>query len=155
MALRGAQLICAVVLIGVATHYVKDSDTSIGHRSRFIFTDVAAALSAFFAFIWILPFSSNHMNWSIDLFIALGLAGASGWLIYRSEDQCGKATTSDVGIVTKFRDEHASDCTKWRALYIFAVVSTALWILSAVIGYFWVKKHTVKARSKTKTKGRH
>lgn len=83
MALRIAQLICAVIIIAIASEYMaglKDQDA--GHLSRFIFTDVVAAISLFLAFIWLIPFSSNHMNWHLDYILVLLSGAAAGWLIY-------------------------------------------------------------------------
>ncbi|EQL03704.1 hypothetical protein G6O67_005391 [Ophiocordyceps sinensis] len=147
MALRIAQLICAVIIIAIASEYMaglKDQDA--GHLSRFIFTDVVAAISLFLAFIWLIPFSSNHMNWHLDYILVLLSGAAAGWLIYSSERDCGKAKLSDSQAVSKGLEEGASVCDKWRALYVSAIISGALWLLSAGVGFFWVKKHIRTAK---------
>lgn len=85
-AIRAAQLICAVVIVGVAGQYIADpipdKKGDLGHLSRFIFAIVFGTLSAIFAIIWLIPFSSNHMNWKFDGVLALPLAAAGGWLVY-------------------------------------------------------------------------
>ncbi|KPM46258.1 hypothetical protein AK830_g266 [Neonectria ditissima] len=159
MSLRAAELICAAIIIGIASDYIKQSDENLGHLSRFIFTDVAAALAIFFAFIWLIPFSSNYTNWYIDFFIASALAGATGWLVYSSEDSCGKVSLSDIQEAGDAGDDDANICTKWKALYVLSAASVILWIISATVGFFWVRKHrsTVKTKTsqpKTKTKSR-
>ncbi|EFZ00746.1 membrane-associating domain protein [Metarhizium robertsii] len=147
MALRIAQLICAVIMVGVASYYIRGLESEgLGHISRFIFTDVVAVISAFFAFIWLIPFSSNYMNWYIDGIMCVLLAAAFGWQISYTQRECGKATLSDFEQASEGLDEDASTCAKWRALYVFAVISAALWLVSAAVGFFWVKKHVRTAK---------
>ncbi|KAF4455107.1 integral membrane [Fusarium albosuccineum] len=143
VALRISQLICAIIMVGIASDYIaKNKEQDLGHLSRFIFTLVVSAFCAFFAFIWLIPFSSNYMNWYIDGIACLFLGGDSGWLIYYSAKKCGEASSSDVGVaVDKFDDDNALPCEKWKALYVFAIISAALWLISAGVGFFWVKKN--------------
>lgn len=83
--LRIAQIICAISIIGIASNYIATHKSrSLGHLSRFIFADVVAVISTFFAVIWLIPFSSNYMNWYIDALLGVFSAAMAGWLVYVS-----------------------------------------------------------------------
>ncbi|KAH7121530.1 integral membrane protein [Dactylonectria macrodidyma] len=162
IAIRAAQLICAVVIVGVAGQYIADPVAErkgdLGHLSRFIFTIVFGTLSAFLAAIWLIPFSSNHMNWKFDAILALPLAAGGGWLAYCSIDTCGNPAFSDSSDAVKNINVSDDDdqllkpgssvCTKWRVLYVFSFAAAVLWMISAAVGFFWVKKHFVKPKPK-------
>ncbi|CAG7561101.1 unnamed protein product [Fusarium equiseti] len=149
--LRIAQLICGVVMVGIAGDYIATHKSrDLGHLSRFIYTVAVAAVSAFFAVIWLIPFSSNHLNYYIDAILGILSAGMAGWLIYSSETQCGKADVRDVETLPKYDDKDADWCTKWKALYVFAIISAFAWTVSALVGYCWLRK--IKKASKAKYK---
>ncbi|RBR25227.1 uncharacterized protein FIESC28_01962 [Fusarium coffeatum] len=142
------QIICAISIIGIASNYIATHKSrSLGHLSRFIFADVVAVISTFFAVIWLIPFSSNYMNWYIDALLGVFSAAMAGWLVYSSEKLCGEINRHDAKAVLDFDDVGATWCTKWKALYVFAIISVALWIISAAVGYFWVKKNMKAAKS--------
>lgn len=164
--LRIAQIICAISIIGVASNYIATHKSrSLGHLSRFIFADVVAVVSTFFAVIWLIPFSSNYMNWYIDALLGVFSAAMAGWLVYvsyfrltmsfnstliivqSSEKLCGEINRHDAKAVLDFDDDGATWCTKWKALYVFAIISVALWVISAAVGYFLVKKNMKAAKS--------
>ena len=83
--LRITQVICSISIIGIASNYIATyKSRSLGHLSRFIFADVVAGVSTFFAIIWLIPFSSNYMNWYIDAMLGVFSAALAGWLVYVS-----------------------------------------------------------------------
>ncbi|KAM0213596.1 hypothetical protein ACHAQD_009249 [Fusarium lateritium] len=155
--LRIAQLICAVTIAGIAGEYIATNKSrDIGHLSRFIYAVAVAALSALFAVIWLIPFSSNYMNCHIDAILGILSGAMAGWLIYSSETQCGKAKVQDVGAVSEYRNKGAGQCIKWKALYVFAIISAVAWIVSALVGYCWIRKNkkATKVKYKPVTGGR-
>ncbi|KAF9766409.1 hypothetical protein IL306_001195 [Fusarium sp. DS 682] len=155
--LRIAQLICAVIIVGIASDYIAAHQSrGLGHLSRFIFTVAVAVVSAFFAFIWLIPFSSNYMNCHIDAIMAIFSGAMAGWLIYSSEKQCGEFEMADVKATQKWDDNTADLCTKWKALYVFTLIAAVSWLISAAVGYFWLRKNkkAVKAQYKPATGGR-
>ncbi|KAH6871439.1 integral membrane protein [Thelonectria olida] len=154
MTLRVLQLVGAAIVIGLASKYIATDGEDTEFRVRFIVTDIVAAISAFFSFIWLLPFSSNHMNYWVDGVIGIGFAGVSAWLVYMTQKVCGKARLADFERIKAAAHDGASFCDKWKALYVFSLICTVLWLSTALIGCFWVKKNTFKPKAMRKNRRR-
>lgn len=85
MVLRAFQLVGAVVVISLASKYISSGEgENTEYHSRFIIAVVVSVVSAFFGFIWLLPFSSNHMNYYIDGFLAVANAAVTAWIMWVS-----------------------------------------------------------------------
>ncbi|KYK60335.1 integral membrane protein [Drechmeria coniospora] len=128
MALRATELVFAAIVAGVTGHYLHQSDASSWDLSRFIYTEVVAAIAMFLSLIWLFPFSSTFIHWPMDLI----LVGTS----------CGAVFYwGDVSL-------RGDECGRFKADIAFAFLSALLWLVSALVGILWVRKQDRRAAAR-------
>ena len=79
--LRLGELAFAAIVAGVTGHFLHESNASSWSLGRLIYTEVVAALSLFFALIWLIPFSATFVHWPIDLVLSLCWWAVFGLLV--------------------------------------------------------------------------
>ncbi|KAL7937041.1 membrane-associating domain-containing protein [Trichoderma chlorosporum] len=133
--LRAAELVFATIVAGVTgQHLHQYRHASDWSQGRFIYTEVVAALSMFFALIWLVPFSWAFVHWPVDLILSLAWWASFGLLVNMLGDSCGYVFNwSNVHPV------HGDQCGKFKADIAFAFLSALLWLVSALLGIFWVR----------------
>ncbi|GJN70818.1 hypothetical protein PLICBS_004878 [Purpureocillium lilacinum] len=134
MVLRAVELAFAAIVAGVTGEYLHKSNASSWDLGRFIYTEVVAALSIFFALIWLVPFSSTFIHWPVDLFMSVLWWASFGLLVDLVGSSCGAVFNWDN--VSPRGDQ----CGKFKADIAFAFLSAVLWLVSALIGLFWVRR---------------
>ncbi|CCC08852.1 hypothetical protein SMACR_08339 [Sordaria macrospora] len=136
--LRLAELAFATIvaaLNGRFLHAVRG--TSTWDLGRHIYTEVVAGLSILFAIIWLFPFSSSFIHWPMDLVISIMWFVSFGLLVNWLNGACGYVFDWDnVGF------GGAGSCGEWKATVAFAFLSAICWLVSALVGLYWVRRHT-------------
>lgn len=73
--LRAAELAFAAIVAGINGSYLHDMDRpglkDSWPLARFIYAEVVAALSIFFALIWLLPWSGAFAHYPFDFFVSV------------------------------------------------------------------------------------
>jgi Membrane-associating domain len=70
--LRLAELAFAAIVAGITGDYLhQNQGASSWDLGRWIYTEVVAGLSIFFAIIWLFPFASSFIHWPTDLLISI------------------------------------------------------------------------------------
>ncbi|KAJ9154692.1 hypothetical protein NKR19_g4474 [Coniochaeta hoffmannii] len=141
MILRLAELVFAAIVLGITSHYLHLSKgVSAWHLGRFIYTDVVAALSVILAIIWLFPFSGSFIHWPADLIISIAWFVSFGLLVRWLNGSCGYVFNwSGAGF--------DGGCSEWKADLAFTFLSAICWLVSALLGLYWVHKHTRTART--------
>ncbi|ORY68790.1 marvel domain-containing protein [Pseudomassariella vexata] len=145
MVLRVAELVFACIVAGVNGAYLHAvENTSSWDQARFIFAEVVAGLSILLAIIWLFPFSGSFVHWPVDLVISICWFVAFGLIVRLLDGACGSAFDWE-GI--KFRG--VSQCGNWKAIIAFSFLSAICWLVSAIIGFMWVRDHDRTYRRRT------
>ncbi|KAH6899933.1 integral membrane protein [Thelonectria olida] len=139
MGLRAAELVFAAIVAGVTGDYLHHTNASSWNLGRFIYTEVVAGLSIFLALIWLIPFSSTFIHWPMDIFMSILWWVVFGLLVDLIGGSCG--AIFDWGNVSPRGDQ----CGKFKADIAFAFLSAILWLVSALVGFFWVRKREQQA----------
>lgn len=134
MALRAAELVFAAIVAGVTGEYLHKSNASSWDLGRFIYTEAVAALSILFALLWLIPFSGTFIHWPVDIFMSILWWISFGLLVDLIGTGCGGIF--DWNNVAPRGDQ----CGKFKADIAFAFLSALLWLVSALVGFFWVQK---------------
>jgi hypothetical protein len=140
--LRLAELAFAAVVAGINGQYLHDTQGADSwSQARFIYTEVVAGISIFLALVWLLPFSGSFIHWPVDLLISVCWFVAFGLIVNLIGNSCGYVFNWDN--VAPAGDA----CGKWKAVIAFCFLSAICWLVSALIGIFWVREHTHTAHS--------
>jgi hypothetical protein len=135
--LRLAELAFAAVVAGINGEYLhRTKGVDSWTQGRFIYTEVVAGLSIFLALIWLFPFASSFIHWPVDLLISICWFVAFGLIVNLIGDSCGYVFDWDNV------SPRGDSCGKWKAVIAFSFLSAILWLVSALIGIFWVRSHT-------------
>ncbi|KAF5025232.1 hypothetical protein F66182_2698 [Fusarium sp. NRRL 66182] len=146
--LRAAELVFAAIVAGVNGEYLHNArGASSWQLGRFIYTEVVAALSILFSLLLLIPFSSSFINWPLDIFISINWWIAFGLLLIGSS--CGRVFDWDN--VAPIRGDQ---CGKMKAVIAFSFLSALLWLVSALIGFFWVRRRESAAARADAAHGR-
>ncbi|OLN86387.1 hypothetical protein CCHL11_06374 [Colletotrichum chlorophyti] len=137
--LRLAQLAFAAIVAGITGAYLHASSGSSWDNGRFIYTIVVASLSLLFALIWLFPFSSSFIHWPVDIFISILWFISFGLLVNLIGDGCGPVF--DWSNVSPRGDA----CGRHKANIAFTFLSAIVWLTSALVGIFWVRRRTATA----------
>lgn len=136
--LRLAELAFAAIVAGLTGAYLHASrGASAWDLGRLIYTEVVAGLSIFFAIIWLLPFASTFVHWPADFFFSVLWFVAFGLLVDWLGGTCGNVFDWD-GI--SFRN--TGSCAQLKANVAFVFMSAIVWLVSAILGIYWVRRHT-------------
>ena len=91
------------------------------------------------ALIWLIPSASTFYAWPADVFFSLAWFAAFGILIDYIRDNCGSQA---------FNAKQIGDggfCGRWRAVESFAFISAVLWLVSALVGIWFIRREKNKA----------
>jgi len=143
MILRLAELAFAAIVAGLTGNYLHSlNGVSTWDQGRFIYTEVVAGLSIVFSIIWLFPFSGSFIHWPADLFISVMWWVSFGLMVNWLNGTCGYVFDwqglSFHGVDT---------CAEWKADIAFAFLSALCWLVSALVGLYWVHRHTAPAAS--------
>ncbi|KAF6839464.1 integral membrane protein [Colletotrichum plurivorum] len=142
--LRAAQLAFAAIVTGITGSYLRANDAaSSWDNGRFIYTIVVSSISMLFALIWLLPFSGSFVHWPMDIFLSILWFVAFGLLVNLVGDGCGPVF--DWSNVSPRGDS----CGRHKANIAFCFLSAIVWLASALIGLFWVRRRSAVADNRT------
>ncbi|ERS95927.1 uncharacterized protein SPSK_00910 [Sporothrix schenckii 1099-18] len=137
MILRLAELAFAAIvagLTGVYLHAVRGSST--WDQSRFIYTEVVAGLAILLAIVWLFPFSGSFIHWPTDLLISILWFVAFGLIVNWLHGSCG-----NIFNWTGITINSGNSCPEWKANIAFSFLSAICWLVSALLGIYWVHRH--------------
>ncbi|KAL6875302.1 membrane-associating domain-containing protein [Trichoderma longibrachiatum] len=135
--LRAAELVFATIVAGVTGEHLHHfRHASSWSQGRFIYTEVVAALSMFFSLLWLVPFSWSFVHWPVDIILSLCWWAAFGLLVNLLGNSCGYIFDWD-----NVHPISGDQCGKFKADIAFTFLSALLWLVSALLGIFWVNKH--------------
>jgi len=159
--LRLGELAFAAIVAGITGQYLHDTQgVDSMTNARFIYTEVVAGLSIFLAIVWLFPFSGSFIHWPVDLLISICWFVAFGLLVNVSlplHSAFCVHPLSDASANTKIQligdscgavfnwsnvAPGGDPCGKWKADIAFCFLSAIFWLVSALIGVFWVRDHT-------------
>lgn len=136
--LRLAELAFAAIVAGLTGVYLSaNKGASSWSLGRFIYTEIVAGLSIIFAIIWLFPFSGSFIHWPTDFVISVMWFVAFGLMVDWLNGGCGNVFNWD-GIT--INDNNT--CSQWKANVAFAFLSAIVWLVSALLGIYWVRRHT-------------
>ncbi|KAK3309190.1 membrane-associating domain-containing protein [Chaetomium strumarium] len=139
--LRLAELAFAAIVAGLNGDYLHSvTGTSSWHLGRFIYTEVVAGLAILLAIIWLFPFSGSFIHWPVDFVISVAWFVAFGLLVDWLDDSCG-----DVFDWDGINFNGTASCAQWKAVIAFSFLSAICWLVSAILGIYWVRRHTAPA----------
>jgi len=134
--LRIGELAFAAVVAGLSGEYLHVVHSSPDwSKKRFIYTEVIAALSILLALFWLIPFSGGFIHWPVDVLLSVGWFVAFGLLVkFIGPLQCGS-------IWNWSNLTEKSQCEKWKADIAFIFLSAIFWLVSALVGIWFVYRH--------------
>ncbi|KAH9228201.1 hypothetical protein K456DRAFT_1847237 [Colletotrichum gloeosporioides 23] len=140
MIFRAAELAFAAIVTGITGAYLHAHDNaSSWDNGRFIYTIVVSSISMVLALVWLLPFSGSFVHWPMDIFFSILWFVSFGLLVNLIGDGCGPVF--DWSNVSPRGD----DCGRHKANIAFTFLSAIVWLASALIGLFWVRRRTAVA----------
>ncbi|KIW99855.1 uncharacterized protein Z518_10783 [Rhinocladiella mackenziei CBS 650.93] len=141
MGLRVAELAFAGVVAGIVGSYLHDYQTGSGWPlARFIYVEVIAGVSLLFGLLWLLPFASSFFHWPVDLLLSFAWFASFGVLVdYIDGTDCDEDTFDWSGIT------EGGFCGRWKAAEAFSFLSAIVWILSAMVGIWFIRRDRRKA----------
>lgn len=136
MILRLAELAFAAIVAGLTGDYLHSvSGSSSWAQGRFIYTEIVAGLSIILSIIWLFPFSGSFIHWPADLLISVCWFIAFGLIINWLDGACGNVFDwSGIAI------NGNNACPEWKADIAFAFLSAILWLVSALLGLYWIHR---------------
>jgi hypothetical protein len=139
--LRLGELAFAAIVAGITGDYLNSvRNTSSRELGRFIYTEVVAGLAILLSIIWLFPFSGSFIHWPVDIIISVGWFAAFGLLVNWLDGSCGYVFDwSGISL-------HGNNtCPEWKADIAFCFLSAIFWLVSAIVGIYWVDRHTASA----------
>lgn len=147
MILRLAELAFAAIVAGLNGDYLHAArGASSWDLARHIYTEVVAGLSILFAIVWLFPFSGSFIHYPADFFLSILWFIAFGLLVDWLNGRCGNVF--DWNGIT-FRD--TASCTQFKAVVAFSFLSAICWLVSAILGIYWTRRHTRTHHTHTTT----
>lgn len=133
-----ANVILAVVA-GLIGHYLRAFDKANSWpEKRFIYAEVVAGISMLLALVWLIPFKSGFVHHTADLVLFVLWIIAFGLLVnFIGPLHCGSIWA--WGNITE-----KGTCQKWKAAVAFSFLSAIFWLISALVGIWFVHKTTKK-----------
>lgn len=141
--LRLAELAFAAIVAGLNGDYLHSVHNADSWQlGRQIYTEVVAGVSIFFAIIWLIPFSGSFIHWPADFIISVAWFVAFGLLVDWLGGNCG-----DVFDWNGISFRGTASCSQWKATIAFSFLSAICWLVSALLGIYWVRRHTAPVDS--------
>jgi len=131
------QLAFAAIVAGLTGAYLHSlQGVDSWEQGRFIYTEVVAGLSIVLALVWLFPFSGSFIHYPADFFVSILWFVAFGLLVNWLNGSCGYVFDWDgIG----FRG--TGSCSAWKANVAFTFLSALCWLVSALVGIYWVHRH--------------
>lgn len=134
--LRLGELAFAAIVAGITGEFLHQSQgASSWELGRHIYSIVVAAISIVLAVVWLIPFSGSFIHWPADFLISVMWFVSFGLLVDWLNGGCGYVFNWG-GILG-----HDNFCAKQKANVAFAFLSAILWLVSALLGIYWVRRH--------------
>ncbi|KAL1982752.1 hypothetical protein VTN96DRAFT_934 [Rasamsonia emersonii] len=147
--LRIGEIGFGAIVAGIVGYYLNQLDGSGWPEGRWIYTEVIAALSILLGLFWLIPFASTFFVWPVDVVLALAWFAAFGILVDELNGlPCG--TIWDWGYINDY-----NDCSRWRAAEAFSFLSAITWLISGLLGLYFVWRVDVAARRRGYWYGRY
>jgi len=144
--LRLAELAFVAIVAGLTGAYLQwVSDASTWDQGRFIYTEVVAGLAMILAIIWLFPFSGSFIHYPVDFLICILWFIAFGLIVNWLDGGCGYIFNWDGASFTG-----TNSCGEWKANIAFCFLSAIVWLVSAILGVYWVHRHDAPAASSTR-----
>ncbi|TPX16932.1 uncharacterized protein E0L32_003494 [Thyridium curvatum] len=145
MLFRLAELAFAAIVAGLTGDYLhRVRGTSSWSQGRFIYTEVVAGLSILFSIVWLFPFAGSFVHYPADFLISVMWWVAFGLLVNWLDGGCGYIFNW-TGITLRGGDS----CGKWKADVAFCFLSALCWLVSALLGVYWVHRQRTRATTGT------
>ncbi|CRG91497.1 hypothetical protein PISL3812_08546 [Talaromyces islandicus] len=123
--LRSAQVAFAAINAGLVGYFLK-SYSGDGILGRWIYVEVIAALAIIFGVVLMVPILHGYFVWPIDITFSLAWFAAFGTLVNALEaTACGQ-------------DISNTECTQWKVNEAFAFLSAIVWLITGLVGLFYV-----------------
>ncbi|KAJ9613145.1 hypothetical protein H2200_003086 [Cladophialophora chaetospira] len=136
MGLRACELGFAGVIAGIVGSQLHDHRSGDGMPlARFIYIEIVAGISLLLALLWLLPFAAGFAHWPVDIFLSFAWFAAFGLLVeWIGGSTCSGDTFSwsQIGI--------HSFCGRYRASEAFSFLSAIFWLLSALVGLWFIHR---------------
>jgi len=130
---RLAEIAFAAIVAGVIGSYLHDFDgSSAPPGARFIYTEVVAGISILLGLIWLIPFTSGFINWPLEFLLSAAWFAAFGLLV----NAIHKYGCGSIWNWAHFDDDRT--CDKFRAGEAFSFLSAILWLVSTLLGLWFV-----------------
>ncbi|KAI0017437.1 marvel domain-containing protein [Xylariomycetidae sp. FL0641] len=140
--LRLAELAFAAIVAGVNGDYLhRYRHARSWDLGRFIYAEVVAGIALFLSLLWLVPFTASFVHWPGDLLVSVTWFVAFGLLVNQLHGSCGYVFDwGDVGFYRR-----AGQCGEWKAVIAFCFLSAVVWLVSALVGFLWVRDHETRA----------
>ncbi|KAF4982898.1 hypothetical protein FZEAL_1594 [Fusarium zealandicum] len=139
--LRAAELAFAAIVAGVNGQYLHQADgASSWALGRFIYAEVVAGLAILVSLLLLIPFSSTFIHWPLDIFMSINWWIVFALLVDRLGNSCGHIFNWE-----NVHPVHGDECGKNKAVIAFSFLSALMWLVSALVGFFWVRRREHQA----------
>ncbi|SPQ24936.1 dd3d56f1-ca2c-4c91-8788-bed281f89cae [Thermothielavioides terrestris] len=130
MILRLSELAFGAIVAGLNGDYLHAAQHADSWQlHRFIYAEVVAGVSIFFAVVGLFPFSGCFIHWPADFFISVAWFVAFGLLVDWLSGNCGYVFDWD-GLTF----DVTASCAQWKATIAFSFLSAICWLVSALLG---------------------
>jgi hypothetical protein len=116
--------------------------------ARFIYIEVVAGISILLGLLWLLPFASGFVHWPVDVFISIAWFAAFGILVQWRNTHPGACAS---GTFNWDEISFNGDCGRWRATEAFSFLSAIFWLVSALVGIWFIHRERRKAAPVART----
>ncbi|KXJ94933.1 integral membrane protein [Microdochium bolleyi] len=142
MILRAAELAFAAIVAGINGSYLHDMgrlNVDSWYLARFIYAEVVAGISIFFALIWLIPFPGSFIHYPIDILVSVLWFPVFGLIVNYLDGTCGWVFNwVDVTVL-------GNDLCRYRKTVIaFSFLSAICWLASAIVDIIWVRDRTTR-----------
>lgn len=108
---------------------------------------MVAGLSILLSLLWLLPFAGSFVHWPVDLVLAACWFAAFGLIVDWLGGSCGGAFDwAGLGL------RGGASCATWKADEAFAFLSALCWLVSTLLGVYWLRKRTVPGATTTRSR---
>ncbi|OAL40295.1 hypothetical protein AYO20_00031 [Fonsecaea nubica] len=140
MGLRVCELAFAGVVAGIVGSYLDDYRHGNGWPlARFIYIEIVAGISLLLGLLWLLPFAGGFFHWPMDIILSFAWFASFGLLVEWASGTGCDGDTFDWNQIS-----FHGFCGRYRAAEAFSFLSAIFWILSALVGLWFVHRERRK-----------
>ncbi|KAF4632040.1 hypothetical protein G7Y89_g6094 [Cudoniella acicularis] len=142
--LRIGELAFSATVAGLTGEYLHSTrGASAWSRKRFIYTEVIAGISILFSLLFLLPFTASFIHYPVDFLLFIAWMIAFGLLAnFIGPLNCGSVWNWH-GITGQ------STCSKWKADIAFCFLASIFFLVSALLGIYYVHRRERAIADKT------